>query len=156
MRSTLILIGSLLFVLRQSGLAGEHLPETRIRVADREGVPAIEVLSGNEVILTSPAEGLWSFATDWRESWATRWHHVQPEKVAPEGPWTILRGTFESNSGMWRFRDAYRPRKHSSRPELGPVESGKVHIPTMRLLWPSPCICDSEALYWKVGIQPPR
>ena len=61
-------------------------------------------------MLTSPGEGLWSLATDWKDGWPARWRHIRPESVLKEGPWTILLGLLETEAGVWRFRDAYRPR----------------------------------------------
>jgi len=87
-----------------SNSSATEAPETGIRVVDRAGAAAIEILSGDEVLLTSPVEGLWSVATDWREGWPADWQHVQPGNVSRAGPWTILEG----DSGAWRFRDAYR------------------------------------------------
>ncbi len=103
-------IAASLLLVAQSGLAADHVPETQIRVADRAGALAIEILSGDDVLLTSPTEGLWSLASDWREGWPADWQHVQPENVSQAGPWTILEGTLETGAGTWRLRDAYRPR----------------------------------------------
>jgi hypothetical protein len=97
-------------VLVHPVLAAEQEPNTQIRVVERDGMPAIEVLSGDSVLLTSPPEGLWSIATDWSDGWPTDWHHVQPAEVSQEGPWTVLQGSLETDAGTWRLRDAYRMR----------------------------------------------
>ncbi|MBM4094767.1 MAG: hypothetical protein FJ276_35970, partial [Planctomycetes bacterium] len=110
MRSTVMLTGVLGFLLAESGQAGEQSSETHMRVVDAAGVPSVEILSGDTVLLMSPPEGLWSIATDWRDGWPTNWRHAQPERASTDGPWTILEGTLESDAGAWRIRDAYRPR----------------------------------------------
>ena len=89
--------------------AAERRPETRLRVAVGAEGAAVEILSGREVLLASPAEGLWSVATGWQDGWPARWQHAQPERVARAGPWTILQGRLRTQAGMWRLRDAYRP-----------------------------------------------
>ena len=62
------------------------------------------------VLVASLLLALWSLATAWRESWPADWHHLHPDNVSQEGPWTILTGSLEAEAGTWRFRDAYRPR----------------------------------------------
>jgi hypothetical protein len=89
-----------------TGAARTAGPELRIlRQDDRYGV---EVLSQGTVLLRSPAEGLWSIATDWEGDWPAGWRHADPERVERAGPWTILHGQIELRDGTWRLRDAYR------------------------------------------------
>jgi hypothetical protein len=68
----------------------------------------VEILSQGEVVLTSPPEGLWSVACEWRESWPAGWRHGSPSEVLHEGPWTILRGRIEACGGVWAAEDAWR------------------------------------------------
>jgi len=60
-------------------------------------------------ILTSPAEGLWSIATDWKGGWPADWVHAGPTEMERAGDWTILRGQIETRLGTWRIWDSYRP-----------------------------------------------
>lgn len=69
----------------------------------------VEIFSQGEVVLTSPDEGLWSVACEWRESWPAGWRHGSPSEVLHEGPWTILRGKIEACGGTWVAEDAWRP-----------------------------------------------
>ena len=32
--------------------------------------------------IESPAEGLWSIATDWGTNWPDSWQHANPERIA--------------------------------------------------------------------------
>jgi len=84
-------------------LAGAE-EQTLFRI--REG--RLQVLHGGEVLITSPPEGLWSIACDWRDSWPADWRHAIPAETAIEGPWTIVRGRMEACGGSWTLQDAYR------------------------------------------------
>lgn len=68
----------------------------------------VQVLSGGEVVLESPREGLWSVACDWREGWPAAWQHSAPTQVLAEGEWTILRGELNACGGVWAVEGAYR------------------------------------------------
>ncbi|MCS7314757.1 MAG: hypothetical protein RMI94_01695 [Bryobacterales bacterium] len=68
----------------------------------------VEVLAQGEVVLTSPPEGLWTVACEWRDGWPANWVHAAPGETLREGPWTILRGHFEACGGWWRAEDAWR------------------------------------------------
>ena len=109
MRSQSIWTTLFALAILSATLSAEERPDTQIRVIERDGKSVVEVLSGDSVLLASPDEGLWSLASDWQDGWPTGWHHVQPESVAKDGPWTILQGSLETEAGTWRFRDAYRP-----------------------------------------------
>ena len=52
----------------------------------------VEIASGARTFLISPAEGLWSVATDWADGWPSGWVHASPAKVEREGEWTIAAG----------------------------------------------------------------
>lgn len=88
------------FVLVVSAAAQDGL-----RVADKR----VQLLSGGEVILESPREGLWSIACDWKDGWPADWRHAAPAQVSAEGEWTILRGEMQACGGAWQLEDAYRP-----------------------------------------------
>ncbi|MBQ7310457.1 MAG: hypothetical protein IJW88_02915 [Alistipes sp.] len=59
-------------------------------------------------IVTAPAEGLWSVATDWTDGWMTDWHHASPERAERVGEWTILHGKITLDKGTLLLRDSYR------------------------------------------------
>jgi len=69
----------------------------------------VAVTLDGEDILTSPVEGLWSIATDWKDSWPAAWVHAGPTEIERTGKWTILRGKLETSGGAWRISDSYRP-----------------------------------------------
>jgi hypothetical protein len=88
------------FVLAVSAAAQDGL-----RIADNR----VQLLSGREVVLESPREGLWSISCDWKDGWPTQWRHAAPAQVLAEGEWTILRGEMRACGGVWQLEDAYRP-----------------------------------------------
>ena len=57
--------------------------------------------------LRTPAEGLWSIATGWKDDWPDGWVHACPETVETSGEWTILKGALELPEGKMLLRDAY-------------------------------------------------
>ncbi len=69
----------------------------------------IEILLDDESVLTSPAEGLWSIATEWENGWPAAWIHSKPTGIEHTGNWTILRGKLETSTGTWRLSDSYLP-----------------------------------------------
>ncbi|MEJ2702384.1 MAG: hypothetical protein P8Z79_08075 [Sedimentisphaerales bacterium] len=78
--------------------------------AERDGrYYRVAVPLDGEELLTSPAEGLWSIATDWKEGWPAKWVHGGPTEIERVGDWTILRGELQTPAGTWRISDSYRP-----------------------------------------------
>ena len=68
----------------------------------------IEVRASDRILLQSPAEGLWSVATDWTNGWPTAWVHASPSKVEREGDWTMVSGQIKLPRGVLELRDSYR------------------------------------------------
>lgn len=68
----------------------------------------VRVVLDGRTILTSPPEGLWSIATDWKDGWPADWVHAGPTERQRVGDWTILTGKLNTKSGTWLLRDAYR------------------------------------------------
>lgn len=64
---------------------------------------------GEKNIIAPPPEGLWSVATDWRDDWATKWMHGNPQQMEKSGNWTILKGIITLPQGDLIVRDAYTP-----------------------------------------------
>ena len=64
------------------------------RVIQKDGIHNICLLHSEKIILTSPAEGLWSMATGWSDNWPEQWQHVNPESIEDKAFrgdfWTIL------------------------------------------------------------------
>jgi len=80
-------------------------PELRIP----EGPPRrVEVWLGGRPFFQSPAEGLWSVATDWAEGWPSGWAHGSPDTVERAGDWTIVAGAIPLPGGKLEVRDSYR------------------------------------------------
>ncbi|HPC96265.1 MAG TPA: hypothetical protein PLU87_15065 [Sedimentisphaerales bacterium] len=94
-----------LSLLTSSVARGTSLQLRFERAASGYGV---SVLLDGRAMLTSPAEGLWSIATDWRDGWPADWVHAGPTEMERAGDWTILRGALRTASGTWQLRDAYR------------------------------------------------
>lgn len=68
----------------------------------------VEITSSGKVFVTSPAEGLWSVATDWSDGWPSGWVHGSPAGVERSGDWTIISGKLDLPGGAMEVRDAYR------------------------------------------------
>jgi hypothetical protein len=88
------------------GVAGDA-EITALRVSDTPE-DDVAILGGNQVMLRSPAEGLWSVATAWQDGWPADWHHAHPEKLEKAGEWTIVSGHLDLPQGRLDLRDAYR------------------------------------------------
>ena len=69
----------------------------------------VKIVLDGEDVLNSPPEGLWSIATEWKNSWLAGWVHSKPTEIEHVGDWTILRGKLETPAGAWRLSDSYRP-----------------------------------------------
>ncbi len=83
--------------------------ETLLHVQLEGQSSRVELLHSDQILLTSPAEGLWSIATTWTNDWPTEWHHAHPNNVTQSGEWIILTGSIQIPTGTWELRDAYRP-----------------------------------------------
>ena len=69
----------------------------------------VGIIQDGEDVLTSPPEGLWSIATDWKKGWPAGWIHSMPTEIERAGNWTILRGKLETSKGTWQLSDSYQP-----------------------------------------------
>lgn len=69
---------------------------------------SVSLLLDGRSVLTSPAEGLWSIATDWKDGWPADWVHGGAAEMQREGEWMILTGKLDTKAGAWLIRDAYR------------------------------------------------
>ena len=99
---------ALLFLTPSLLFAAE--PPTKFRIQETSEGTRVAICSGDEVLLESPPEGLWSIATAWNEDRPAGWLHAKPTRVETSGEWTILHGELETPDGKWLLRDAYRPR----------------------------------------------
>jgi hypothetical protein len=109
MRRSPILIAAALIAATAHVAAQE--PETRPRFAVVDEGPAsrrIEIRVGADLVLRSPAEGLWSVALGFEADRPTDWRHASPRTVETRGPWTILHGALDLPGGTLRLRDSYR------------------------------------------------
>ena len=77
-----------------------------------------QLLTGNDLsvaftdgidTLRTPAEGLWSVSTGWKDDWPCSWIHSSPQSVEHSGEWTILRGTLNLPQGKMLLSDSYAP-----------------------------------------------
>ena len=91
-----------------SALAADVVPKSEVLIVRDKDVYRVQILSGDRPLLSSPPEGLWSIASDWRDGWPTGWRHADARHVEQSGPWTILTGRLETPQGDWELRDAYR------------------------------------------------
>lgn len=68
----------------------------------------LELRAGDQVLLESPPEGLWSVATGWADAWPSDWLHARPAKVWRDGEWTRLSGQLDLPQGRLELTDSYR------------------------------------------------
>jgi hypothetical protein len=69
----------------------------------------VEALADGRRMLSSPPEGLWTIACDWRDSWPADWHAAHPGAPEKVGDWTIVKGELNACGAAWQFQDSYRP-----------------------------------------------
>ncbi len=86
---------------------GIHAATILLRVSETSP-RSVEVGPPDRPFLTSPAEGLWSVATNWTEGWPSGWVHARPERREETGEWTIVSGRIVLPGGALLVRDAYR------------------------------------------------
>lgn len=106
-----------------------------------EGAPQrVEVFAGGHTLLQSPAEGLWSVATNWVDGWPSGWGHGNPAKVERAGDWTIVTGTVPLPGGDMDVRDAYRIEGDTVRGIRRWTWTGKETLPkcTLAVRWIAP------------------
>ena len=81
--------------------------DLKVTQTDNQTYAVAFTLSG-ENVLQSPAEGLWSVATDWQNDWMSAWVHGSPTQKENVNGWTILTGKLPIGQGEMLVRDAYR------------------------------------------------
>ena len=96
------------FMLVGGIAAGDAVGEAPTLRVDEGPEHGIEVLARGSVLLRSPASGLWSVATAWKDGWPDAWRHAHPEKVEQAGQWTIVSGHLDLAQGRLDLRDAYQ------------------------------------------------
>ncbi len=84
-------------------------PKPKLCVQEGDSYYSVSIVLNEQTILQSPAEGLWSIASDWKDQWPSQWAHAHATTVERAGPWTILKGQLDTDSGTWQLSDAYRP-----------------------------------------------
>jgi hypothetical protein len=99
----------------------------------------VSIKEGERSGLQSPAEGLWSIATDWQEEWPANWQHAQPLSLQEVGEWKILSGKLSLPEGDWLLRDSYQ------------VEAGKIKC-IRRFEWKGKQVLEKVtlAIRWQV------
>lgn len=134
--------GILLAAMLGSGLlivsAAAHAA-VELKVSDAK--PArVEVGEGGKVFLHSPADGLWSVATNWSDGWPSGWVHANPDKVERNGPWTIASGKIQLAGGVMNVRDAFRIEDNLVRGIRRWTWTGKEALPrcTLSVRWNVP------------------
>ncbi len=65
-------------------------------------------ISAGDVVIRSPEEGIWSVATDWKDSWPTQWEHARGSRVTRVGDWHLVTGNLDLSGGRLELSDAYR------------------------------------------------
>jgi hypothetical protein len=89
-------------------LASASFAATSFRIAGPAGAQRVDVIANGIVHASTPADGVWSIACDWRDGWPADWHHAAPLAIETAGEWTILKGRLDACGGAWQLRDAYK------------------------------------------------
>lgn len=63
---------------------------------------------GDQVIVCSPKEGLWSVSTGWQDNWMTGLKHASPDSYTKNGDWNVLTGKMVFKQGELFLRDSYK------------------------------------------------
>jgi hypothetical protein len=102
-----MLAGADLVVAEPSGqrLAGKGFD---LVVQQQDAGTQVQLVCDGQVLAASPAEGVWSVASDWQDQWPAQWKHAGPDQVRREGEWLVLSGRLQTEQGDWLLRDAYR------------------------------------------------
>jgi len=106
LRNAVIVCTLVLALLGRQSFGG---PRPRLVVKNDGPYHSVSIALDGRTILKSPAEGLWSIASDWKDRWPAGWAHAHATTVEQTGPWTILKGQLETDAGTWALSDAYRP-----------------------------------------------
>ncbi len=95
---------------------------------------------GDQVLLASPREGLWSVATDWTNGWPAGWLHARPAQVWREGDWARATGHLDLPQGRLELSDAYRMEDGVVRGVRRFTWRGQVELPrcTLSVRWLAP------------------
>jgi hypothetical protein len=113
------------------------VPELKVTEAQPRRV---QVGVAERTFLHSPADGLWSVATNWVDGWPSGWVHASPDKLERSGDWTILSGQIPLAGGLMNVRDAYRIESNLVRGVRRWTWTGKEMLPrcTLSVRWIAP------------------
>ena len=138
----------LLLVLTMFSPAGQADAETLVlRISDTE-TRNVQVGSASGMFITSPAEGLWSVATNWTDGWPSDWVHASPEQVERTGDWTIVSGKITLAGGVMHVRDAYRLEQGLLRGTRRWTWTGTESLPraTLSVRWMAPGAVNAQPM----------
>ena len=79
-----------------------------LKILSRDELYHIEVEHEGRSMLSSPKEGLWSIATEWKMDWPANWQHAPAIAVEKVADWTVVSGQLSLPEGNWKLRDAYK------------------------------------------------
>ena len=138
-RSVLLPTGMLLVLTLLSTFGQADAETLAWRISDT-AARSVEVGSSGRAFITSPAEGLWSVATNWTDGWPSDWVHASPEQVERTGDWTIVSGRITLAGGVMHVRDAYRLEHGLLRGTRRWTWTGKEPLPrvTLSVRWIAP------------------
>ncbi len=97
---------SLLFIIGLFGfICVASAQDVELKISSNKSILSIQ--NNDQDLLTSPAEGLWSIATDWKDNWPSNWNHASMESITQRDDWTIVSGKLKLPEGDWILSDAY-------------------------------------------------
>ena len=78
----------------------------QLKIDSQTMLPSFAV--DGKTMITTPSEGLWGVATEWKDDWMSGWVYASPQKMEQSGEWTILVGEMALDGGVMFVRDCYR------------------------------------------------
>lgn len=131
----------LALLLAGAGIAARSGEPERVSLEVTGSAPQqVQVKAAGRVYLESPAEGLWSVATNWSDGWPAGWVHGGPDRREQAGDWTLLSGQIALDGGILQVRDAYRLEANLVRGTRRWTWTGQTPLPraTLAVRWRVP------------------
>jgi hypothetical protein len=129
-------------------LVGTAFAQKNSLTFEAEPERPIRLRVGDELLLQSPDEGLWSVATEWTNDWPAQWIHARPSKILRDGDWTRVSGEMELRGGRLVLLDSYRVEGDLIRGLRRFTWEGKAELPrcTLSVRWMIPGASEAKPL----------
>ncbi len=101
------MIKRLIIFLIVSNCCSTFANEIKLNIFRDADCYQVEFFSGTLKALSSPIEGHWSIATEWKNNWPANWIHSNPIEKENIGRNVILKGKLETPQGFFRITDSF-------------------------------------------------